>query len=77
MERIVRFRDSQPVTLDEFIEKVLDFPNCHYCENYEECLENMGEDVMEGMGEGGCSAFDNSIIGLKKIYLKKYCHIGT
>jgi sugar (pentulose or hexulose) kinase len=73
MERIERFRRTQPITLDEFIEKVLDAPSCAYCENFDECKEYMGEDLSNLVGEGGCSAFDNTVTGLKEIYLKKYC----
>jgi hypothetical protein len=39
MERIERFRRTQPITLDEFIEKVLDVPSCAYCESFDECKE--------------------------------------
>ena len=73
MEKIERFRCTQPVTLDEFIEKVLDMPSCAYCENLDECKEYMGEDLPNLIGEGGCSAFDNTITGLKEMYLKEYC----
>jgi hypothetical protein len=73
MEKIIRFRNTQPITLDGFIEEVLDKPSCKYCQYIEECTENMGQDVLECIGDSGCSAFDNSINGLKEIYLKKYC----
>lgn len=73
MERIERFRRTQPITLDEFIEKVLDAPSCAYCENFDECKEYMEEDPSILVGEGACSAFDNTVTGLKEIYLKEYC----
>ena len=77
MERIIRFRNTQPITLDDFIEAVLDNPSCKYCQYLDDCTESMGEDVVESIGDGGCTAFDNSIIGLKELYLKKYCLIPT
>jgi hypothetical protein len=73
MDKIIRFRQTQPITLDGFIEEVLDKPSCKFCKYIEECSENMGEDVMEAIGDSGCGAFDNSVEELKKIYLKKYC----
>lgn len=77
MEKIIRFRDSQPITLDDFIEDVLDNPCCKYCIYLSDCTENMGADVVASIGEGGCTAFDNTITGLKNIYLKKYVTKGT
>jgi hypothetical protein len=70
MERIIRFRDTQRLTLDEFIEQVLDKPTCAYCKFYDECSDDIGYDISEVITEG-CSNFDNSIVGLKEIYLKQ------
>ena len=77
MEKIIRFRNTQPLTLDDFIEDVLNKPSCKFCQYLEDCSENMGEDVLEAIGDSGCTAFDNSIENLKSIYLRKYCTIGT
>jgi len=82
MERIIRYRCTQPLTLDDFIEEVLNKPCCTYCQYLDDCTENMGCDAIEVIGYNGCSAFDNTITGLKEIYLKKYCNttstiIGT
>ena len=77
MEKIIRFRNSQPITLDDFIENVLDKPSCKYCIYFKDCSENMGSDVIESIGEEGCTAFDNTITGLKEIYLKEYVTVGT
>ena len=71
MERIIRYRNTQTVTLDDFIELVLNKPNCSYCQYYQECSENVGCDMCEIMDEA-CSSFDNSIIELKKLYFQKY-----
>lgn len=73
MERIVRYRTTQSITPDEFIEEILKKPSCKYCQYLEDCTENMGEDVLECIGDGGCSAFDNSIENLINIYHKQYC----
>lgn len=77
MEKIIRFRNTQPLTLDDFIEDVLNKPSCKFCQYIEDCSENMGADVLEVIGDSGCTAFDNSIENLKSIYLRKYCTIGT
>jgi hypothetical protein len=37
----------------------------------------MGDDMLTSIGEGGCSAFDNTVTGLKEIYLKEYCMSKT
>ena len=70
MERIIRFRETQKTTLDEFLEQVLNKPTCAYCQYYDECSESIGSDISEMLNEG-CSNFDNSIVGLKEIYLKQ------
>ena len=70
MERIIRFRETQKTTLDEFLEQVLNKPTCAYCQYYDECCESVGSDISEIISEG-CSNFDNSIVGLKEIYLKQ------
>ena len=71
MEKIIRFRDTQTITLDDFIEQVLNKPSCAYCQFYDVCSEDVGCDMTEVI-DGGCSQFDNSILGLKKIYLKQF-----
>ena len=77
MERIFRFRRTQPLTLDDFIDEVLDAPKCKYCLYLADCTENMGEDVVEALGTG-CTAFDFSLDDLKKKYIKEYVtSIGT
>ena len=73
MEKIIRFRTTQPLTLDDFIDKVLNNPSCLYCQYLNDCVEYMGDDIIDVIGINGCSAFDNTVEGLKNIYLKKYC----
>ena len=73
MEKIIRFRNTQPLTLDDFIDEVLDKPSCEYCIYEKDCQESMGEDLVEIIGScNGCTAFDNTITRLKDIYIKKY-----
>lgn len=79
MEKIKRFRITQPFTLDEFILQVIDNPRCHLCNCLNECTEYMGPEVMEQLEEHGCKAFDADTDELTKHYLLKYCQqtIGT
>jgi hypothetical protein len=77
MDKIIRIRNTQPLTLDEFIDEVLDKPNCNYCMYKEDCVELMGEDLMGIVGNNGCSAFDFTLNDLKNKYIKKYSQIGT
>ena len=77
MEKIIRYRNTQPLPLDEFIEKVLETPNCIYCQYYQDCCESAAGDIVELTGGEGCSLFDNTITGLKDIYLKQYALKNT
>lgn len=73
MDKIIRFRNTQPLTLDDFIDEVLDKPSCTYCQYIDDCIESMGDDILDVIGHNGCTAFDNTVEGLTKIYLLKYC----
>lgn len=74
MDKINRFRKTQTLTPDSFIDNVLEHPSCRYCQYYEDCKEAIGEDNMEyDIGLYGCTAFDNSVEALEKIYKKEYC----
>ena len=73
MDKIKRFRNIQTVSFDDFLNVVVDTGICKCCESYEECLEMMGESNMEAISGNGCSAFDNTVDNIKKIYLVEQC----
>ena len=79
MERIKRFRNTQPITLDQFILDAIDHPSCYLCSGLAECMQYMGEDMIEALEGVGCGGFDSSIEELTKHYLLKYCQqtVGT
>jgi len=74
MEKICRYRKAQPITLEQFLENILDNPCCKYCTCHDECQEMMGlNNIEEDLGGYGCSAFDNSIENLALAYKEEYC----
>ena len=74
MEKINRYKKTQAITLDNFLEDILDNPQCKYCLSHDECQEMMGIDnIEEDLGGYGCSHFDNTIEGLIKRYQLEYC----
>ena len=72
MERIIRFRLTQPLTLNDFLDEVLKNPTCEYCIYHQECADHMGIETMAELEGYGCSSFDNTVAGLTKIYNQKY-----
>jgi len=73
MDKIIRYRCKQNVSLDDFVENILKHPKCKYCVNHDECQELMGlEDIEEELGIYGCAAFDNTVEGLTELYLKDF-----
>lgn len=75
MEKINRYKPTQNHSFEEFFNLVTDIGICECCQSYEECKELMGEDNIKSISGNGCSAFDNSIDNIKKIYLLKECTI--
>ena len=73
MDKIKRFRNTQIISFDDFLNIVIDTGICKYCSLYEECLEAIGEDNIDTISGNGCSAFDNSVDEIKKIYLVEQC----
>ena len=73
MDKIKAYRRTQPITLEQFINDVINNTNCKYCINHDECKEAMGvDDIEEEIGVFSCAAFDNSIETLTKHYIKEY-----
>lgn len=71
MEKLIRYRGTQKLTLDKFIDDILKNPLCKYCSSHDECQEMMGvTSIEEEIGEIGCGAFDNTIENLTNFYLK-------
>jgi len=78
MEKIIRFRESQKISFEEFFNTVTDAGICKYCSSYDECVEYIGEENMDCMTGNGCSGFDNSIENLRRFYLIDKCiPVGT
>lgn len=73
MDKIKEYRRTQPITLEQFIEKAIADSTCKYCACNQECKEAMGvESIEDEIGIFSCAAFDNSIEGLKEHYIKEY-----
>jgi hypothetical protein len=78
MDKIKRFRNAQTISFEEFFNYVTDKGICEYCDDYEECLEAMGEENIQYMSGNGCGAFDSSVDNIKKHFLLEKCiQIGT
>jgi len=71
--KIKRFRETQTISFDDFFNDIIDNGICEYCNSYEECSEAMGKDNVELISGNGCSAFDNSVDNLRKIFLLTKC----
>ena len=71
VNRIIRYRKTQSVTLDDFITKAIDEQKCKNCIFYEECKHYMPD--IDTYDITGCTAFDNTIENLENIYKKQYC----
>ena len=67
-------RPTQTITLDDFIEEVLNNPKCKYCKYQEECKNDIGvESLEEVVGpDYGCKAFDNTTDNLLKFFKNNY-----
>ena len=75
MDKIHRYRNTQEISFDDFVNDVIDKGVCKYCNSYEECLEAMGGNNMESISGNGCAGFDNSVEEIKKIYLIDKCTV--
>ena len=78
MERLITSRDTQTISIDDYINEIIDGGVCKYCDYYDFCSEYVGEDNIQEISGCGCSAFDAPIEKLKKCYLIEKCiPIGT
>ena len=78
MDKIIRYRNLQTKSLEDFVEEILKKPSCKYCSYHDECQEMMGMENIDEEFEGyGCTAFDNTVEDLTKLYLKEYSLVTT
>lgn len=76
--KIKKLRETQTTSFEDFFSYVIDNSICNYCENFKECQQIIGEEVIEMVSGKGCDKFDNSIENIKNFFLKEKCaYIGT
>jgi GTP cyclohydrolase III len=76
--KINRYREVQSTSFEEFFNAVTDTGVCECCDNYEECVQYIGQDNIVTVSGNGCSGFDSSIENIKKHFLLEKCvPIGT
>lgn len=71
MIQIKRYRKTQPLTMDDFIDNAIEEQACKNCVFYEECKSYIPD--LDDCNITGCKAFDNSIENLEQLYIKQYC----
>lgn len=78
MDKIIRYREIQKETFEDYFDKVVTTCICKHCDNYNECLEYLGEENMECLSGTGCAGFDTTIEKVREQFLKeKKVAIGT